>query len=332
MPLLILGDDSDPHVSRVVEKLEHHGVRSLIYSLADSSNLSAKFDSALSWTISARAFGGSKFEESPMDNLVVWLRNKRRHPVIENEEDRWLDYQMSERRDFFLSFLISNGISHFNPIQSISSEDRKLLHLEIAQKSGLTIPRTLVASDRSKALQFVDACENDCIIKPLKQNFMRPTINGSIQGSSVLINTLSKAELEQTCDLSFAAAPVIIQQRCKKRYEYRVVSFGKNSCWYQVDSQSSELGTLDWRRAQFERIFSRCEQRPDYDALLFRFLESARLKYGIFDIVEDPDGQLIFLECNVDGQWAWLEGDSESGEISEMFADQIASLPELNRH
>jgi glutathione synthase/RimK-type ligase-like ATP-grasp enzyme len=36
-------------------------------------------------------------------------------------------------------------------------------------------------------------------------------------------------------------------------------------------------------------------------------LSILNLQYGAFDFIEKPDGELVFLEINPTGEWAWLE-------------------------
>jgi hypothetical protein len=31
------------------------------------------------------------------------------------------------------------------------------------------------------------------------------------------------------------------------------------------------------------------------------------LIYGAYDLIERTDGEIVFLECNPDGPWLWLE-------------------------
>jgi hypothetical protein len=33
----------------------------------------------------------------------------------------------------------------------------------------------------------------------------------------------------------------------------------------------------------------------------------ARLRFGAFDLIEQPNGEFVFLEVNPAGNWLWLE-------------------------
>lgn len=37
------------------------------------------------------------------------------------------------------------------------------------------------------------------------------------------------------------------------------------------------------------------------------FFERMHLNFGCFDLIVTPDGEYVFLECNPNGQWLWVE-------------------------
>jgi len=39
------------------------------------------------------------------------------------------------------------------------------------------------------------------------------------------------------------------------------------------------------------------------------FIQKMGLGFGAFDFVEQHDGKIVFLECNPNGQYGWLEED-----------------------
>jgi hypothetical protein len=52
------------------------------------------------------------------------------------------------------------------------------------------------------------------------------------------------------------------------------------------------------------------------------------LKFGAFDLVERPDGQIVFLECNPNGQYGWLEEDLGLP-ISESIAAELVNIAKI---
>jgi glutathione synthase/RimK-type ligase-like ATP-grasp enzyme len=49
------------------------------------------------------------------------------------------------------------------------------------------------------------------------------------------------------------------------------------------------------------------------------FMQRMGLNFGCFDFIVTPDNRYVFLECNPNGQWLWIE--QETGmKISEAIA------------
>ena len=46
------------------------------------------------------------------------------------------------------------------------------------------------------------------------------------------------------------------------------------------------------------------------------------MKRGAFDFIVTPSGEYVFLECNPNGQWLWIEMETEL-KISEAIADAL---------
>lgn len=64
---------------------------------------------------------------------------------------------------------------------------------------------------------------------------------------------------------------------------------------------------LDWRY-DYGRLSYTIETLPERHAGLLRgFLRRFGLAPGCFDLAVRTSGELVFLECNPNGQWAWIE-------------------------
>jgi glutathione synthase/RimK-type ligase-like ATP-grasp enzyme len=65
----------------------------------------------------------------------------------------------------------------------------------------------------------------------------------------------------------------------------------------------------DWRRLQTTAAVQfRKETLPEgVDEHCVQYLGKMGLKFGAFDFIETPDGEVVFLECNPNGQYGWLE-------------------------
>ena len=48
-------------------------------------------------------------------------------------------------------------------------------------------------------------------------------------------------------------------------------------------------------------------QMPELEAVLKQLVGRLGLNFGAVDLIETPDGELVFLEVNPNGQWLWIE-------------------------
>jgi hypothetical protein len=49
------------------------------------------------------------------------------------------------------------------------------------------------------------------------------------------------------------------------------------------------------------------------------------LRFGAFDLIEEPDGNVVFLECNPNGEYFWLE-ESLGFQISDAVAAELIKI------
>jgi glutathione synthase/RimK-type ligase-like ATP-grasp enzyme len=86
----------------------------------------------------------------------------------------------------------------------------------------------------------------------------------------------------------------------------------------------------DWRRHSHRgdaAVIFKAEPLPDANTavLCCRLMKKLGLRYGAFDFVETPEGEMVFLEVNSAGQHGWLEGELGLP-ISEAIADLLITI------
>ena len=59
-----------------------------------------------------------------------------------------------------------------------------------------------------------------------------------------------------------------------------------------------------------------------------RYLKRMHLNFGCFDFIVTPDGEYVFLECNPNGQWLWIE-EEPGMKISEAIAEALIRHADL---
>jgi glutathione synthase/RimK-type ligase-like ATP-grasp enzyme len=188
-------------------------------------------------------------------------------------------------------------VSHPN---AIYAADDKVTQLEVAAGLGLRIPRTLITNDTVAARHFFDSCAGAAIVKTFRGVI---SWNATTQ-ARVLTNRLTVQHFDQMR----LEAPCLFQEYVPKDVELRVTVIGRRVLAVEIDSQRSQRGRDDWRRLAVEDLsFTPCTLPADIETACVRLLEHYGLAFGAIDMIRRPDGALVFLELNANGQFVGLK-------------------------
>jgi len=83
-----------------------------------------------------------------------------------------------------------------------------------------------------------------------------------------------------------------------------------------------DADVLDWRSDYDHLSYRVVTPPPEVRRALHRYLRRFGLVFGAFDFALTGDGW-VFLECNPNGQWAWME-DPTGLPMTAAFADLLA--------
>lgn len=210
--------------------------------------------------------------------------------------------------------------SWLNPPAKMMSAQAKLSQLVLAREIGFTIPETLVTNNWNAVDELLD--NGDIIIK-----MPRGILHGEAQPKVLYTTVLNKDMWNQLTESN--PFPGIYQQRISKEREWRVTIVGEDvfnaAIYTTMDAKD------DWRRHQFtSKVSFRNETLPDSEGQrCIEFLGRLGLKYGTFDLIEDAEGKITFLECNPNGQYQWLE-DVLDLPISQSIAHLLVDIYKAN--
>ncbi|MGH3794235.1 MAG: hypothetical protein ACRDRT_16195 [Pseudonocardiaceae bacterium] len=79
---------------------------------------------------------------------------------------------------------------------------------------------------------------------------------------------------------------------------------------------------IDWRNDYTALRYERIEPPAGVVAGVLEYCVELGLTYGAFDFVIRPDNEWVFLECNANGQYGWIE-DAIEAPITEALADLL---------
>ena len=189
------------------------------------------------------------------------------------------------------------------------------LQLETARQVGFSIPDTVFTTEIGAVRAF--AAKHSSIV--LKSG----NLNVSLVDQRLLTQVVDPGTIDAE---TLAAAPCLFQQNIEKKHELRVHIIGDSVLACRIDSQACEATRMDWRNYSLAKT-------PHYGtdlepALAARCVDTVHrlgLEMGILDMIVTPEGDTVFLECNAQGHWIWIE-QLTGLPITSVLADCLLAL------
>jgi ATP-grasp ribosomal peptide maturase len=309
--VLVLTHEFDPTADKVVEELND---RRIPVFRMDTS----EFPEELS--VSARLIG---------DRWTGYLRTVRRsldlseisgiyyrrpthfkfHPHLSQEEQRWSGVQA--RMGF--GGLLATLDPWLNHPHHIGYAEYKPIQLCAATGCGLKVPRTIVTNELETVRAFVDSV-GKVIYKPFGGS-------GVYDDAGLRQAFCTPIDHENLSDLSVTRTMHLFQEDVAKDYEVRMTVVDGRMFATRIDAYSSAAHT-DWRSDYDSLAYEVIETPPEIESQVNLLLDKLHLRFGAIDFIVKPNGEWWFLECNPNGQWAWIE-DATGMPIAAALADAL---------
>ena len=238
-----------------------------------------------------RSRDGVLFDTEDLD-LVWWRRAS--YPQVDLPEaiDEQTGRLISNEWKYALVGMLSasfDGVWVNNPGCARAAEN-KLIQLRAAERAGLRVPQTLISQDPIDVRGFCREYEGRVIVKAVRGLTQVPLLTAPID----------VADLD---DESIRLCPAIYQECIPGDRHLRLCCFGDEIIAVALESEA-----LDWRPNLHGVPFYRFELEKRLQDQLREVLRSLGLLMGIMDAKLTPDGELVWLEVNPQGQFLFLEG------------------------
>ncbi|HSX09724.1 MAG TPA: hypothetical protein VLF93_06220 [Candidatus Saccharimonadales bacterium] len=208
-----------------------------------------------------------------------------------------------------------------NSYRNINNANSKLEQLLVAQKLGFTIPQTIIANKWEKLKEL----SGEKIILKLIDGLIYTREGTKFLYTKIVPKTNSSLHLETL------PYPGIWQPYIEKKREWRITVVGKQV--FSTAVYTHALAKDDWRVHQFKKdhVQFKAETFPiTLQKKCLQYLKHYRLRFGAFDFIETPEGEIVFLELNPNGQYGWLE-DELKMPISQAIAAELENIAEGNK-
>jgi glutathione synthase/RimK-type ligase-like ATP-grasp enzyme len=306
MSVLIITERNDIHGHALIWALKSMGVRCDRWSMLDfpeQQRNSVRISNSLAEPVcKVTGLGPS------MSYTSIWLRRLYAPGAISDRlaaADVQMAQVQAQRFAEGTRTVISPGSTWINPLSSRTWTNSKPYQLRVAREVGFVIPATLFSNDPDEIRAFFREHRGNVIYKPFTPAFWTDQAAGGLRG--VFTSRLTE-DLLAGDDTSFTSCPGIYQECIEKKSELRVTFFGGAYQAVRIYSQQVASGSLDYRS---DMKGEAPIEAAALDALLLEkcqaFTAKLGLLHGSFDLIERPDGSVVFLEINEMGQFLWLE-------------------------
>lgn len=291
---VIIAAHDDFHALAVVEQIMQLGGEAV---MLDSAEL------LTGWQIAARiGASGARYEIVaggriiPCDQISgLWWRRPNEVVASPDITDKEVAYFCVREATALLHGLLHHlGERVINPFNAHRAGRNKPLQLEAARRHGFSVPETLIGSSANAVSAFASETEGELIFKVLT------TAPGMRLVETRVLEPEFLAELD-----SLRYAPAIFQTRVEKTVDVRVTLID-GQC-FTVACRTAD-GDLDWRIAE-DVDYTPHALPDDVAERLAALHRDLGLRYGAVDLCLTPDGDYVFLETNVGGQFMFCEID-----------------------
>ncbi|MEI9913436.1 MAG: hypothetical protein WDN66_00240 [Candidatus Saccharibacteria bacterium] len=302
--LIASSSESSQEYKPVVEKLESNGHAVVVYN----SDLVIKGKENFYLGISPNGSLGINYEGhsiEPESVSAAWFRKVSNFSFEDRTDDKALQIMVHEEVDDFHRTIWSlyPEDTWLNSPSRMQAASSKLMQLLVANQVGFSIPETVLSNSWESIGQklFSDEGYRQIIVK-----MIRGVIVMDNEAKALPTTVLNEESVSKLKELA-TAFPGIYQPFIPKAREWRVTVVGDDV--FPVAIYSDASAKDDWRiHQQTEAIRFSAEELPEAEqAMCIEFLDKMQLGFGAFDFIETPEGEVVFLECNANGQYYWLE-------------------------
>lgn len=299
--VLVITNPKDPHSDAVISRLYQLGVDVVRLHPADcNGDISvsiSRTSTAVKILSSGRAFNTGEISSvwfrrpDSIDFASSHLQQPDRHLVV--QETNATLWGLYGRMD-------AVWISHPYNLRRASW---KVFQLEVCSRVGMQCPSYVVSNDADVLKEFAESYD-ELVLKPLHEQTTCFESDG--RSYAIYVKKFTCPELADLFERR-PPSPLMLQQYVRKQADIRVTVIGERIFPVMIRSTDERDEIVDFRPRCLEMKHEVVECPAEMTKSILSYMDIMGLNFAAFDFALDYEGGWIFLECNPNGQWLWLE-------------------------
>lgn len=255
---------------------------------------------------------------------AVWDRRPEVPKSLPFHNTEEIDAHNLREARAFLRFL-RYYVEHIPSIGSIVGDkvaSSKMLQYRTAKDCGFIVPETVYTNNKTAVSAFAERHDKLCL-KPIDGFDVWDEKKGV--DYVFYTQTLNATDLKKVPEEAFFQTVCFVQEYVPKDFELRVTVVNEDVYATQILSQElpEDKGKIDWRQGYEHGLKWLPYDLPEaIRRKCVTLVHALGLNFGCIDLIVRPDGEYVFLECNPNGQWLWIElatGQKISASIAEFL-------------
>ncbi|MDR2064574.1 MAG: grasp-with-spasm system ATP-grasp peptide maturase [Prevotellaceae bacterium] len=228
-------------------------------------------------------------------NIKIPVIKKEDIPLLYDEVNNSLKKELYIIVNFLHVYLQDKyGLGSF-----LDNRINKLQTLILARECGLTIPDTIISSQKNIIKQF-QKDKISIITKAISE-----TIMFMVQNVGTILSYTNVVEKHEIDDYNTLIFPSLFQSKIDKKYELRIFYLDGDFYAMAIFSQTNDKTKIDFRN--YDNIKpNRCipyKIPTKIKNKLYNFMKETGFKTGSIDMIVNNRNEYIFLEVNPIGQY-----------------------------
>jgi ATP-grasp ribosomal peptide maturase len=214
-------------------------------------------------------------------------------------------FATAEARYGLAGLLAGLPVLQVNDVFATARAEYKPLQLKVAADLGMTVPPTVITNDVAAVAAF------EAEYGPLVYKTFRGVPPAEGNAGVVWTQRVSAAEIDDR----LAVTAHMFQSEVPKVADARITIVADQVFAWRITAPGEDL---DWRAGDWDDLDYSPLVLPDELAKrLRRYLDRFGLAFGCFDLAITESEELVWLECNPNGQWGFLP---DADRIADAFA------------